>query len=206
VGENFRFGRGQGGGVSTLRELGERLGFLTEVVPGFRLRGRMVSSSEVRRLIEAGRVGTAGRLLGRCYALEGEVVSGRGVGSRQTVPTLNLATPAEVLPPNGVYVTRVRDLDSPRRWPAVTNVGNRPTFGGGELSVESFLLTGLEGEAPRRIAVEFRRRLRDERKFESPEALKAQILRDVARAQAYFRRLDRWTAPSALGLLHPHRA
>ena len=110
VGENFRFGRGQEGDVRALGELGRRYGFLTEVIPAFRLRGRLVSSSEVRRLIEAGQVGVAGRLLGRWYALEGEVVAGRGVGSKLTVPTLNLATPAEVLPPSGVYVTRTRDL------------------------------------------------------------------------------------------------
>ena len=113
---------------------------------------------------------------------------GHGVGSRQTVPTLNLSTPAEVLPATGVYVTRTQDLDG-RQWPSVTNVGYRPTFGGTELSIETFLLAPLEGDAPQRIRVEFLRRLRDEKKFESPEQLKAQILRDVRRAQAYFRRV-----------------
>lgn len=204
VGENFRFGLDQRGNVRTLRELGERFGFLTEVIAGFRLRGRMVSSSEVRRLIEAGRVEMGGRLLGRWYALEGEVVAGRGVGSRRTVPTLNLATPAEVLPPNGVYVTRTRDLDSARRWPSVTNIGHRPTFDAGSLSIETHLLTAIEGAAPRRIAVEFLWRLRDELRFETPEALRAQILSDARRAWTYFRRLERWTsARSAAARLVP---
>ncbi len=197
VGENFRFGRGQEGDVRALSELGRRYGFLTEVVPAFRLRGRLVSSSEVRRLIEAGHVGAAGRLLGRWYALEGEVVAGRGVGSKLAVPTLNLATPAEVLPPRGVYITRTRDLEAGREWPSVTNIGRRPTFDGGALSVETFLLTGLAGETPRRIAVELLRRLRDERRFETPEALKAQILADVRRAEAFFRRLGRWRSAAS---------
>ena len=189
VGENFRFGRGQAGDVRLLRELGRELNFLTEVIPAVTLRHSLVSSSEIRRLVDAGDVSRAGRLLGRPFALEGDVVHGHGIGARQTVPTLNLATAAEVLPAVGVYVTRTQDIDGSngRSWPSVTNVGYRPTFGGTELSIETFLLATLEG-APRRIRVEFLRRLRDEKKFDSPEKLKTQILADVRRAQAYFRR------------------
>jgi riboflavin kinase/FMN adenylyltransferase len=95
-----------------------------------------------------------------------------------------------VIPKAGVYVTCTRDLDSRREWHSVTNVGYRPTFGGSEgISIETFLLDPLEGETPGRIQVSFLWRLRDERKFESAEALKAQILRDVGRTLAYFRRL-----------------
>lgn len=188
VGENFRFGHKHAGDTRLLRELGAQLGFLVEVVPGLTLRRAMVSSSEIRRLVETGDVSRAGRLLERPFALEGEVVRGHGVGARQTVPTLNLSTQAEVLPATGVYITKTQELDG-RRWPSVTNVGYRPTFGGSELSIETFLLAPLEGPAPQRIRVEFLRRLREEKKFESPEQLKAQILRDVGRAQAYFRRV-----------------
>jgi riboflavin kinase/FMN adenylyltransferase len=189
VGENFRFGRGQAGDVRLLRELGRELDFLTEVIPAVTLRHSLVSSSEIRRLVDAGDVSRAGRLLGRPFALEGDVVHGHGIGARQTVPTLNLATAAEVLPAVGVYVTRTQDIDGSngKSWPSVTNVGYRPTFGGTELSIETFLLATLEG-APQRIRVEFLRRLRDEKKFDSPEKLKTQILADVRRAQAYFRR------------------
>jgi riboflavin kinase/FMN adenylyltransferase len=147
----------------------------------------------VRQLIEAGRVSRAGRLLERPFALEGEVVAGCGVGSKQTVPTLNLAPSSDVLPATGVYVTRTRDLESDRSWPSVTNVGYRPTFEGRDLSIETFLLVPLEGASPKRIAVEFCLRLREERKFETPEKLKAQILRDAARAQEYFHRVHEWT-------------
>ncbi len=188
VGDNFRFGHKHAGNTHLLQEMGKQLGFSVEVIPAVTIRRSLVSSSEIRRLIEAGDVSRACRLLERPFALEGEVVPGHGVGSRQTVPTLNLSTPAEVLPATGVYVTRTQDLDG-RQWPSVTNVGYRPTFGGTELSIETFLLAPLEGDAPQRIRVEFLRRLRDEKKFESPEQLKAQILRDVRRAQAYFRRV-----------------
>ena len=118
------------------------------------------------------------------------------MGSTQTVPTLNLRTPAEVLPATGVYVTRTSDLDDARAWPSVTNVGFRPTFGGSSLTVESYLLDEIGGLPPRRIRVEFFLRLRGERKFPSAESLKAQILRDVERASRYIgrvRKLDCYT-------------
>jgi riboflavin kinase/FMN adenylyltransferase len=191
VGDNFRFGHRHAADTKTLEKLGHRYGFFTEVIPGVRVRGHVVSSSAIRNLVAAGKVSVASRLLGRPYGLEGDVVPGHGVGSRQTVPTLNLSTKTEVLPAVGVYVTRTRDLDDSRGWPSVTNAGYRPTFDGREFTVETFLLSPLTGAAPRRIGVEFLYRLRAERKFESPQALKAQILRDAARALAYFRRWDR---------------
>ena len=193
VGDNFRFGHRQAGNTQVLRDLGERFGFTTEVVPAVTIRGVAVSSSELRRLVVAGNVTRAARLLERPYSLEGEVVSGHGIGHKQTVPTLNLRATAEVLPKTGVYVTCTDDLDGRRRWQSVTNIGHRPTFGGDPaLSVETFLLEPLAGESPARIRVSFLWRLRDERKFDNPEALKAQILRDVGRAKTYFRRLERF--------------
>jgi riboflavin kinase/FMN adenylyltransferase len=112
------------------------------------------------------------------------------------VPTLNLDTQAEVLPKDGVYVTRTLNTGGPRpqEWPSITNIGLRPTFDGHARTIETYLLSALEGVPPRRIALEFLRRVRDERKFENAEALKAQILRDVNRAQAYFRRLGQTTS------------
>ncbi|HYE99651.1 MAG TPA: riboflavin biosynthesis protein RibF, partial [Planctomycetota bacterium] len=189
VGDNFRFGHRHAGGVALLADLGRRLGFITEVVPAVTCRGRIVSSSAIRELLLAGNVSMAGRLLLRPYVLEGDVVGGRGVGSKQTVPTLNLAIAAELIPARGVYITRTRDLDDARQWTSITNIGYRPTFGASDqLSIETFLLDPLQGETPRRIAVEFLRRVREERKFETPESLREQILRDVRTAQAYFRR------------------
>ncbi len=190
VGDNFRFGNRQAGDTSLLRQMGERFGFTVEIVDAICYRHHPVSSTEVRKLIQEGNVSLAARMLSRAYALEGLVVSGRGVGSKQTVPTLNLATNGEVIPANGVYVTRTWDLESARIWQSVTNVGYRPTFDDSTaLSIETFLLEPLTGETPRRIRVEFLHRLRPEQKFASAEALKAQILSDAGRAVQFFRLL-----------------
>ncbi len=189
VGENFRFGAKAAGDTALLAALGARLGFETRPVAAVRRRGAVGSSSGIRALIEAGRIYRAARMLERPHFLEGEVVGGRGVGSRQTVPTLNLAPEGEVIPADGVYVTRASAEHG--SWPAVTNIGVRPTFGGGARTIETFLLSGLDGEAPQRLRIEFLHRLREERKFESAEALRTQILRDAARARSWFRRTER---------------
>jgi riboflavin kinase/FMN adenylyltransferase len=191
VGANFRFGHRASGDTRLLEELGKEYGYTTEIVDGVELRGRLVSSSELRRLVDEGAVSMACRLLGRPYAVEGEVVPGHGIGSKQTVPTLNLDTKAEILPATGVYITRTTDLDAFRQWPSITNVGYRPTFDGDRLTVETFLLSPLEGDTPSHIRVEFLRRVREERKFDTPDALKTQIFKVVVRAKTYFRRTGR---------------
>lgn len=196
VGENFRFGYQHAGDTEQLAELGRWLGFHTEALAAVRVRGRTVSSSEIRRLIQAGAVGVACRLLQRPYRMEGKVVAGRGLGSRQIVPTLNLAPGDALLPATGVYITRTSDPSDGRRWPSVTNVGRRPTFDVGELMVETFLLEPFD-RTPKSIRVEFLRRLREERKFPDAAALRAQILRDAERARTCFRRLARWSRRSA---------
>jgi riboflavin kinase/FMN adenylyltransferase len=186
VGENFRFGCDRAGDIRTLAQLG------FEVLPlaPVSYRGCVVSSSEIRKCIETGDVSRAGRLLNRCYAIEGNIVHGHGIGSKQTVPTLNLATASEILPVTGVYITRTSDLDDQRQWNSISNIGVRPTFEqSGELSIETFLLSPFAEPTPRQIRLEFLRRIREERKFSSPEALKTQILKDVSTAQKYFRRL-----------------
>jgi riboflavin kinase/FMN adenylyltransferase len=192
VGDNFRFGSKQSGTRDTLQELGDRFGMRVEIEPDVVRRGRLVSSSEIRKLLAAGEVARANRLLESPYALEGEVVAGHGVGAKQTVPTLNLAPPAQLVPAIGVYVTRTFDQDRNRWWPSISNIGYRPTFGGDRLTIETYLLGPLDGEAPRAIRVEFLRWVREERKFDSPAELKAQILRDVGRAQSFHRRWDAW--------------
>lgn len=193
VGDNFRFGNRQAGNATLLRTLGESLDFTVDVVPLSHWRGLPVSSSEIRRRLLAGDVSQAARLLGRPHALKGAIVGGRGVGSKQTVPTLNLAEVAEVVPANGVYVTRAYDPDHGTAYPSIANVGVRPTFEDGhpERSVETFLLGPLLAE-PSRIELQFLRWIRAERKFDSPGLLRSQILRDVSRAQAYHRRRMKW--------------
>src|SRR5258708_3920801 len=184
VGHNFRFGNKAAGDVRMLRDLGQTYGFETDEVDAVAWRGTTISSSAIRASVQDGGVSRACRMLGRPYALEGDVVHGHGVGSKKTVPTLNLNTTAEVLPAVGVYITRTSDPAGPRRWNSVTNVGYRPTFGSQDrLSIETFLLEALEGPSPRALPLHFLKRIREERKFESAEALKGQILRDVAHAQ-----------------------
>jgi riboflavin kinase/FMN adenylyltransferase len=196
VGDNFRFGHLHSGNVRVLAELGRRLGFETEIVHSVTCRGRVVSSSGIRELIRTGRVSLAARFLLHPYALEGQVVSGRGIGSKQTVPTLNLATAAEVIPAPGVYVTRTRDLETGREWDSLTNIGYRPTFGASDqLSIETFLLDTPAEQAASvsgRLRLEFLWRVRDERTFDSPAALKAQILKDARTAENYLRRARAW--------------
>jgi riboflavin kinase / FMN adenylyltransferase len=191
VGEDFRFGYRQAGNLDTLRALGERFGFTLEVVAGIARRGERVSSTAIRRLVVDGSVSRACRMLGAPFALEGAVVKGQGIGSKKTVPTLNLAPENEVLPKTGVYATRTRDLTSGRTWSSITNVGYRPTFAGEDLTVETFLLEPPGDEHPNRIEVSFLYYLRDERKFEDADALKSQILRDVAIANRLHRRLTK---------------
>lgn len=209
VGENFRFGHHQAGGVEDLRRLAAREGMQAEIVPLLKCRGVKVSSSEIRRLLAEGNVSRASRLLERPYSIAGNVVAGAGRGAREVVPTLNLETSSledstSALPQSGVYVTRTEDLDADRRWNSITNVGYRPTFDGRHLTIETFLLEPLAPPSPKRIRVEFLRRLRPEKRFGSPAELRAQIADDVERARAFFARLE-WFRPALLSRPAPPR-
>jgi riboflavin kinase/FMN adenylyltransferase len=192
VGENFRFGHKQAGDVHLLRELGREHAFEVIIVPPVADHGEVVSSTIVRRKIAAGDVTHAARLLGRPFVLTGEVVTGTGTGRRFTFPTLNLAPEQELLPARGVYITRTQLDADPRRYRSVTNIGVRPTFNGSALSVETHLLDFQGEAAPKRIAVHFWKRLREEKKFNGPEELRAQIARDIAAANRFFSRLRRF--------------
>jgi riboflavin kinase/FMN adenylyltransferase len=188
VGANFRFGRYQGGHVADLERFCRNFGVRVEVVPELSLRGVVVSSSQIRRLLASGDVLKAARLLGRPYSVSGLIVPGDGRGRKETVPTLNLETPAEAIPETGVYITRTEDLESHSHWNSISNIGYRPTFEGRDLTIETFLLAPLTTPPPARIRLEFLRRLRPEIRFDSAAALKQQILHDVHRASTFFRR------------------
>ncbi len=189
VGENFRFGHRQAGNNATLQELGQIHDFSPQFLSSVSYRGKVVSSSAIRKYLAAGNVSFAGRLLGRCFFLEGDIVKGYGIGSQQTVPTLNLAPPKGQIIPRGVYITETLEPSTGRLWPSITNAGTRPTFDGNELTVETFLLAPLNGLSPTHIQVRFRRFIRNEQYFADAAALKAQIMRDVARANAFWRRV-----------------
>ena len=192
VGEDFRFGHKQAGNVALLRELGARHGFAVEIIPPVALDGEIVSSTAIRREIAAGNVTHAARLLGRPFALTGEIVGGTGTGRRFTFPTLNLKPEQELLPARGVYVSRTLFEGETRSRRSVTNVGMRPTFNGASLSVETHLLDFSGEVTAKRMEVHFWKRLREEKKFANPEELREQIARDIASARRYFSRLRRF--------------
>ncbi len=191
VGDNFRFGHKQAGDVKFLRELGMRDGFDVIVHEPVVMDGEIVSSTLIRKFISEGEVTHAARMLGRPFALTGEVVAGTGTGRKFTFPTLNLRTEQELLPAKGVYITRTVLEGEPSSHRSVTNVGMRPTFNGSGLTVETHLLDYSGNFSPKRIEVRFWKKLREEKKFAGPEELKAQIAKDIGKANLFFARLRR---------------
>ncbi len=190
VGSNFNFGYRGSGSVQTLRDLGGAIEVIE--VPPVKVRGGIVSSTRVREFIAAGNISRVCRLLGRWPELEGPIVSGAGRGRTVTVPTLNLRADNELLPANGVYITKI-SLDGGPFLNSVTNVGIRPTFiesTSESTTVETFVLNDPVPESVVSARVRFIKRLRDEQRFESPEALRRQIATDIARTQRFLRRMS----------------
>jgi riboflavin kinase/FMN adenylyltransferase len=150
-------------------------------------RDEPVSSSRIRQLLSAGEVSRSRTLLGRNFSLIGTPAKGRGYGSRYTVPTINLAPYADLVPSNGVYITRSHIGEEV--FDSVTNIGVRPTFGDSTFAIETHLLDfrPLAVSEQTRIEIEFLKRLRDERRFPNVDALRQQIGNDVRQAQRYFR-------------------
>jgi len=190
-GLNFRFGFRAQGTLEDLRALGGRFGFEVHGYDALRVRGLPVSSSLIRRLVSAGEVRRARWLLGRPFGLRGTPARGRGIGHRLTVPTINLAPYAGLVPALGVYITRVQVEQE--CFDAVTNVGTRPTFADASFAIESHLLDfrPVDLRPTTSLAVTFLARLRDERTWPSPEALREQILRDVQAARRFLHRCPR---------------
>ena len=188
-GYNFHFGNKAAGDVSMLAEFGRELGFEVVVYPEMRIRGSSVSSTRIRELISAGDLHRARALLGRPFSIFSTPGRGRGYGSKYTVPTINLSRYEELIPRDGVYVTRTRVGEE--CFDSVTNVGNRPTFGGDSFAIETHLLNfhpiELTAETPIRLS--FLSRLRDEIKFPSVQDLRNQIARDVKKTHRYFHKL-----------------
>ena len=179
VGVNHRFGKGARGDAALLEALGRELGFSAHIVEPLSVGGVMVSSTAVRGALERGDVVGAVQLLGRSYAVAGEVVQGFGRGRTIGFPTANLKLDRALLVPTGVYACRA-SVDGVAH-PAVTlNVGVRPTFGESSLAVEVHILDFVADLYGQHMTLEFQAHLRDERGLESVEALKDQIARDVA--------------------------
>jgi riboflavin kinase / FMN adenylyltransferase len=189
VGADFLFGRDRSGNFTLLRALGAQYGFRAEKIDPVRYKDFVVSSTRIRRLVSEGRVDEAGALLGHHFFVDGMVVRGAGRGKELKVPTANLQTDNELIPPDGVYATIVA-LDGVV-YPSVTNIGLRPTFGDAMRSIIEVHVLGLDRDLyDRRLRLSFVQRLRDERRFPDVDALKAQIEADVRRATRLFDRLS----------------
>jgi riboflavin kinase/FMN adenylyltransferase len=197
VGEDFRFGAGRRGDIELLRAAGPELGFAVETAPTFALDGERVSSTRVRAALAAGELETAARLLGRPYRICGRVAHGDKLGRTLGVPTANIRLFRRRAPLHGIFVVELEGME-PRALPGVASVGTRPTVDGTTLLLEVHLLDFDRDIYGAQVAVEFRRRLREERRFESLEALRAQMRRDIEQARDYFNRTPR-TARAASG-------
>ena len=188
VGANFLFGHERVGNFSVLRTLGQRYGFRAEKIDPVRYKEFVVSSTRIRRLVAEGRMDEAAALLGHPYTLDGKIVEGRRRGREIGFPTANLHTANELIPPHGVYATTLT-VDGIIHA-ALTNIGSNPTFGDSErTTIETYVLR-FDGDLyGRDVRLGFVQRLRDERRFDDVDGLKAQIEADRRRAERLFTRM-----------------
>jgi riboflavin kinase / FMN adenylyltransferase len=189
VGANFLFGHDRSGNFSLLRTLGQRYGFRADKIDPVRYKEFVVSSTRIRRLVAEGRVDEAGAMLGHPFALAGTIVEGRRRGRELGFPTANLRTDNELIPPHGVYATTLT-VDGIVHA-AITNIGVNPTFGdNGATTIETHVLRYNRELYGQRVQLGFVQRLRDERRFDDVDALRAQIEADCRRAERLFTRLS----------------
>jgi len=205
LGHDSRFGHQREGDAALMAKFARKYGFKYAVVPPVRKAGGTVSSTRIRHLIAKGDLALASRLLGRNYSVSATVVRGSGRGHKLGFPTANLDPHNEVLPPDGVYAARVRPVEfrtialgrglsrlvvmrHTKAWPAVLNLGIRPTFQQGAVfRVPEVHILRFKGSLyGQTVEVEFLERLRDEKKFSTPAALQKQILLDIQTAQLFF--------------------
>ncbi len=194
IGKDYRFGKAKKGDVKLLKREGNKYGFRVEVVTPVKIKGEIVSSSTIRTLIKKGEVKRVTDFLGRPYSIEGTVVRGTGRGSTILgFPTANILSGAELIPKEGVYAVKVKIEESPagkkkkedRLLNGIMNIGTNPTFGNQELSLEVHILDFNEDILHKFIKVYFIERLRNEKKFSSPDALRKAIKRDIEKARLH---------------------
>jgi riboflavin kinase/FMN adenylyltransferase len=185
VGYDYAFGYQRQGNIDLLREMGERFGFTVHVVAPISVSDHLVSSTNIRQLVQEGDLELSKKLLGRDYQICGTVVKGKNRGGRLLgCPTANLNVVDELIPKVGVYAVKV--LIDDQIYDGVTNIGYNPTFGNGALTVETHILDFTQDIIGQTIRVNFVQRLRDEKTYDSVEALSDQINRDIARAKELF--------------------
>jgi riboflavin kinase/FMN adenylyltransferase len=183
VGYTVSFGYQRTGNAKVMEELGREFGFATRIVGPVTAGGMEASSTRVREVIGEGDLVTAAKLLGRCHFLRGPVVHGRERGRTIGFPTANIQSRTELLPPDGVYATRIVLPDGSSHG-SITNIGMRPTFAEPERTIEAHIFDFNRDIYDQDVKLEVIERIRPEKKFESGAALAAQIASDVTRAKA----------------------
>ena len=183
IGPDFTLGRNREGDVDNLRKLGKAMGFTVTVVPPVTINGETVSSTAIREALAGGDLEKASSLIGRPFSLSGKVVRGEGRGAKLDYPTANLEIePEQALPAEGVYASWA--YIAGRAYKSVTNIGRRPTFGVGKSLVEVYIL-GYRGDLyGQELKIDIIEKLRGEKQFDSAEALRQQIARDVEQGRA----------------------
>jgi riboflavin kinase / FMN adenylyltransferase len=188
VGRDLRFGQGRKGSVDDLLRWGKARGFEVAVVEPILVNGNRVSSSAIRELVSSGRVDEVKPMLGRYHFVSGRVTEGHRRGRELGFPTANLALRTEVLPLDGIYATLFHLGE--RMLPSVSSIGLNPTFGAGPRTVESYIVNFSDEIYGQPVRLSFIKRIREERKFASVEALVEQIHSDVQRAEAILQELQ----------------
>jgi riboflavin kinase/FMN adenylyltransferase len=183
VGPDFTLGRAGEGNINLLHALGDEMKFSVEVIPPYTIDGEIVSSTLIRQALVQGDMSRVEKLMGRRFCLMGKVITSDKRGRVLGFPTANLdMKPEQASPDNGIYAT-ITHIDG-KQFPSATNIGTRPTFGGGKKLVETHLLNYQGSLYDKDIRVEFVQKLRDEKRFASSEELKTQIKKDVRKVEA----------------------
>jgi riboflavin kinase/FMN adenylyltransferase len=183
VGPDFALGKGRGGDINMLRALGCEMGFSVDVIPPFKINGEIVSSTLIRGALAEGDMRKVTKLMGRYFYLEGKIITSEKRGRVLGFPTANLdIKPQQALPGNGIYAT-IAHVQG-KYFHSATNIGIRPTFGGGEEMVETHLLNYRGNLYGKDLRVEFVQKLRNEERFPSSEELQTQIEKDIRKVEA----------------------
>jgi riboflavin kinase/FMN adenylyltransferase len=188
VGENFRFGKNREGDVSKLIAFAAKFHFEIQSIPQVVKKDDVVSSSLIRELVQKGDIERTNTLTGRPYAIEGTVIKGKSRGKNLGFPTANIHSLNDLAPP-GVFISEVEI--SSKSWPSVTHVGSKPTFNEKDTHIESYIIGFRNNLYGQRIRISFLRKIRDEKKFRTPEDLSLQIRKDLASAKSYFQKKSR---------------
>ncbi len=186
VGQDFRYGHKRHGDIQLLTDMGNQNGFEVATAAMFEVGGTRVSSTRVRTALAQGNLVSAAELLGRPYQMCGRVVHGKKIGRSIGIPTANIRLHRRRAPVEGVFVVEMMNAAG-ERLPAVASVGIRPTIGGTQPLLEVHLLDTNRDIYGHYVAVDFLQRLREERRYDSLEEMRPQILRDIEAAREYFR-------------------